>query len=279
MHPLTRPLYLLHESVLLHQRLREVEAGAFRLARVAGWGELAAELARAPGTAVSIVDPRDPARPGELAGELRALLARFPAATVIAAFAVGPGHGEQLRTLLEWGVADVIALGREDTPAALARRVRAVQARTVHRLLKRALPRGVPSRARSLLTTAAETVAAGGQAPELAAALGVNERTVPRWCQRADLPPPRRLLAWLRLLLAADLLDDEGRSVASVARACGYASEVSLKAALRQFMGAPPSELRRLGAFDTAARAFSQELFELREAARARGKPEKTWLN
>jgi transcriptional regulator GlxA family with amidase domain len=107
----------------------------------------------------------------------------------------------------------------------------------------------------------------------------VNERTVPRWCRRADLPPPRRLLAWLRLLLAAELLDDENRPVLSVARACGYASEVSLKAALRQFMGAPPSELRKAGAFDTAARAFSRELFELREAARARGRPERTWLS
>jgi len=279
MHHVVRPLYLLHPSPELFQRLREAESGLFRLARVEGWAELAAELGRAPGTAVSVVDPCDPARPGELAAELRALLARFPTATVIAAFRVEPRHAEELRTLFGWGVADVISLGREDTPVAIARRVRAVQARTVHRLLKRALPRGVPSRARILLTTAAETVAAGGQAPDLAAALGVNERTVPRWCRRADLPAPRRLLAWLRLLLAAELLDDPGRSVASIAEACGYASEVSLKAALRKFMGAPPSELRRRGAFDTAARAFAQELFELREAARAQGRPEKTWLN
>jgi transcriptional regulator GlxA family with amidase domain len=192
---------------------------------------------------------------------------------------VDPARADLLRTLLEWGVADVVALGREDSPAALARRIRVVQGRAVHRLLRRALPRGVPSRARVLLTKAAETVAAGGQAPELAEALGVNERTVPRWCARADLPPPRRLMAWLRLLMAADLLDDAHRSVASVARACGYSNEVSLKAALRQFMGAPPSELRRMGAFDTAARAFSRELFELREAGRTRGKPEKVWLN
>jgi AraC-like DNA-binding protein len=279
MQPVVRPLYLLHPDTGLFQRLRAAGSGLFRLARVGDWAELADELARAPGTAVSIVDPYDPACPGELAGELRALLAHFPAATVIAALPISPGNAAELRTLFEWGVADVISLGREDTPAALARRVRAVQARTVHRLLKRALPRGVPSRARILLTTAAETVAAGGQAPELAAALGVNERTVPRWCRRADLPAPRRLLAWLRLLLAAELLDDPGRSVASIAEACGYASEVSLKAALRQFMGAPPSELRRRGAFDTAASAFAQELFELREAARARGRPEKTWLN
>lgn len=279
MQAVVRPLYLLHDSVELGERLRLIETGAFRLVAVGDWAALGRELARAPSTAVSIVDPGAGAAPGEMAEELRALLARFPAATVVAALRVDPARADDLRTLMEWGVADVIALGREDTPVALARRIQAVQARSVDRLLRRALPRGVPSRARILLSAAAETVAAGGQASELAAALGVNERTVPRWCRRADLPPPRRLLAWLRLLLAADLLDDEGRSVPSVARACGYASEVSLKAALRQFMGAPPSELRRTGAFDTTARAFARELFELREAARARGRPEKTWLN
>ncbi|HEU4557713.1 MAG TPA: helix-turn-helix domain-containing protein [Longimicrobium sp.] len=277
MRRVVRPLFLLHASEVLRERLATVEAGAFRLTPVAGWDELGVALRRAPGTAVSVVDPYDPR--GELAAELRALLDDLPSATVLAACPVDPARADDLRTLLKWGVADVIALGREDSAPALARRIRAVQGRTIHRLLRRALPRGVPSRARSLLTTAAETVAAGGQAPELAAALGVNERTVPRWFERADLPPPRRLLAWLRLLLAAELLDDPGRSVASVARACGYASEVSLKAALRQFMGAPPSELRERGAFETAASLFSRELFELREAARARGKPEKTWLN
>jgi len=274
-----RPLFLLHDDDGLRERLAEAQGDGFRLYRLADWAALRAALHRAPPTAVCVVDPCHAGRPGALADDLRELLEAFPSATVVAALPVGTGDGERLRTLLAWGVADVVALGREDTPAALARRVRAVQGRTVHRLLRRALPRGVPSRARALLTTAAETVAVGGQAPELAAALGVNERTVPRWCQRADLPPPRRLLAWLRLLLAADLLDDPGRSVASIATACGYASEVSLKAALRQFMGAPPRELRRVGAFETASRAFARELFELREAARARGKPEKTWLN
>jgi AraC-like DNA-binding protein len=277
MQDVVRPLFLLHSSPALRERLRLIQPGSFRLTPVEDWAALAAELRQAPRTAVSVVDPLSPSGAG--APELRALLRAEPDATVVAALAVDPADGDLLRLLLAWGVADVVALGREDAPAALARRVRAVQARAVHRLLRRALPRGVPGRARVLLTTAAETVAAGGQAPELAAALGVNERTVPRWCARADLPPPRRLMAWLRLLMATDLLDDAHRSVASVARACGYANEVSLKAALRQFMGAPPSELRRMGAFDTAARTFSRELFALREAGRARGKPEKVWLN
>lgn len=277
MQPVVRPLFLLHASTALRERLGRVQAGAFRLAVVAGWGELGDALRRAPGTAVSVVDPYDAS--GALSPELRALLGELPSSTIVAACEVAPERADDLRTLLRWGIADIVALGREDSEPALARRIAAVQGRTVHRLLRRALPRGVPSRARALLTAAAETVAAGGKAPELAALLGVNERTVPRWFERADLPPPRRLLAWLRLLLACELLDDPGRSVGAVAKACGYASEVSLKAALRQFMGAPPTELRDRGAFEIAASRFARELFELREAARTRGKPEKTWLN
>src|ERR1700741_453794 len=136
MQAVVRPLYLLHESADLAARLRQVDAGAFRLVPGGGWDALALALGAAPARGVAVVDPRDPARPEALAGELRALLERFPAATVVAAFPVDPGRADDLRTLLQWGVADVIALGREDTPVALARRVQAVQARTIDRLLR-----------------------------------------------------------------------------------------------------------------------------------------------
>jgi AraC-like DNA-binding protein len=99
-----------------------------------------------------------------------------------------------------------------------------------------------------------------------------------RWCGRADLPQPRRLLAWLRILLAADMLDDPGRTLAAVARACGYSSDTALRNTLRTFLGASPTELRGQ-AFQTAAAAFARELFDLRDAAHARGRPERTWLH
>jgi AraC-like DNA-binding protein len=274
MQEVVRPVFFLHDDGELRSRLAGVLTAADSLVRVADWDALRSSLRRAPGTAISVVDP--------LAGgddELRVLLEEFPSATVLAVVRPGPGHGDLLRKLFAWGVADVIVLGREDTPPALARRVDGVRARTVHRLLERALPRHIPSRSRALLAVAADTAAAGGLAPEMAAALGVKERTVLRWCERAELPPPRRLLAWLRLLMSAELLDDPGRSVSAIAEASGYASGVSLKAAFRQFVGATPREARERGAFETVASAFAQELFRLREAARDQGRPEKTWLN
>ena len=84
---------------------------------------------------------------------------------------------------------------------------------------------------------------------DLARQLRLSRRTLLRWCKRAELPPPRKLLAWMRILLAAELLDDPGRTVLTVAHACGYASDSGLRRVTQKFVGASPSELRRRGAF------------------------------
>jgi hypothetical protein len=83
----------------------------------------------------------------------------------------------------------------------------------------------------------------------------------------------------LRLLLAADLLDDPGRTLESAARAAGYTAAVSLKSAAKNLIGLQTRELRARGAFEHVSLAFSRELFAMREAARAAGRPAKDWLH
>lgn len=274
---MTTPLILLHSDPELRSRLGRLPGQEYAVTPVADWNELRAALRRVAPDAVCVVHPL--AADGAPATALHDLLRECRSATVLAAFAVTVESHEALRTLLSWGVADVADLLREDTPQALARRLALVRKQAVQRLLARALPRGVPSRTRALLSVAADVVAAGGQAPQFAEALGVDERTVPRWCARADLPPPRRLLAWLRLLRAAALLDDPERPLETVARGAGYAGAASLKTALRNFLDASPGELRREGALDRAADAFSRDLFTLRERARSAGRPHALWLH
>lgn len=279
MQPVIRPLWLLHTDEALRRSLALLPDQPYHLHSVDGWEQLRAALRQSPPSAIAVVDPFDPE--GDTDGpceELRDVLREFPSATLVAALCVTPEHSAVLATLSAWGVAEWIDLVGENTPAGVARRLRMVQSRPLQRLLARALPRGVPSRTQSLLLTAAEVVASGGQAPEFAAALGAALRTVPRWCERADLPPPQRLLAWLRLLLAADLLDDPSRSLEAIARATGYAGAPSLKTALRNLVESTPRALREHGAFDTVARRFELELFEKRESARAAGKPTRAWL-
>jgi AraC-like DNA-binding protein len=278
MQPVPRPILVLSDETAFVARLREVARDPAQVRPAADWEALEKAMQRASPSAVTFADPYF----GEAAGpspRLRQLLRDLPSATVVAVFRITGERAGDLRELLQWGIAEVVDLGREDTSAGLARRLELVQRRAVDRVLERALPRATPSRTRGLLAVAAEVVAAGGDGGDLAAALGVTERSVLRWCARADLPQPRRLLAWLRVLLAADLLDDPGRSLASVARACGYSADAALRNTFRAFLGRTPGDLRAAGAFEAAASAFAKELFELRERSHARGKPEKIWLH
>lgn len=280
MQPIPRPILLLHSDPVLRQVLTLLPGPLYRLQEVHDWDALRAGLQRAPLAAVAVVDPIELAggRPC-LSPSLQLLLPEFPTATIIAAVRVEASEPDTLHELLDWGITEWIDLARECTSAALERRLRLVRSRPVQRLLDRAVPRGISNRARALLAVAADVVAAGGQAPDMAAALGVNRRTVPRWCERADLPPPQRLLAWLRVLLAAELLDDPARSLESIARSCGYAGAPSFKTALRNLMQTTPRALREKGAFQTASATFARELFAMREQARAKGKPARAWLH
>jgi AraC-like DNA-binding protein len=266
MRQVLRPLLVLHADAVLRDRVRKAGGKRFEFVLVEEWAELRDLVRTSPPAALIVVDPYL-GNGGDLAGELRALLLEFPSATVIAAFELRPDRYRDLRTLGAWGVADVIVRGEDDTTDAIARRLRAIQGRPLQSLLERSLPANTSGQARALLMAAAEVVSTGGQARELARMLYLSPRTLLRWCERAELPPPRRILVWMRVLMAAELLDDPGRTVSSVAHACGYSSDNSLRRALQDFLETTPTALRREGAFTIASRAFLRDLVRARDEA------------
>ena len=115
-----------------------------------------------------------------------------------------------------------------------------------------------------IIDAAADIVTAGEHGRDLASSLGLSRRTLLRWTDRAGLPPPRKLLAWMRILRACELLDDPGRSVLSVANATGYASDSGLRRITQKFLRASPTELRERGAFAIASTAFVRALTDAR---------------
>lgn len=261
-----RPLIVMHSNGAFRERVRRITLKTFDVTFLADWETLRGALPDTPPAALLLVDPYSPTgRDGpQLAQELRALLLAFPSATVVAAMELLPGRSHDVRTLGEWGVTDILSIGEEDTQEAMMRRLRSAQGRPLQNLLARCLPSTVSARARTLLMTAAEVVSLGGRGRDLAKALHLSERTVLRWSERAALPPPRRLMAWMRILLAASLLDDPGRTVLSVAYACGYSSDSSLRRAMQDFLGTIPTTLRREGAFSRASARFLEELNEVK---------------
>lgn len=267
MPPPRRTLLIMHPNGAFHDRVRSISANSFRCQSVSTWPDLRAAAAKAPPSTLLVLDPYRKNARGlwKLTPELRGFLWEFPSITVVAAIDVRTGCSHDLRTLGEWGVADVISIYEDDTGEGMLRRLRLAQGRPLQNLLARSLPATVSGQSRTLLMTAAEVVSMGGKGRDLARALHLSQRTVLRWAERAGLPPPRRILAWMRILLASSLLDDPGRTVFSVACACGYASDSSLRRAMQDFLGTIPTHLRREGAFERATHAFLQELAEYKE--------------
>lgn len=270
MQKVPRPLLLLHEDRLLRERLKAVaSAQRLELRTIPSWEDLLDEVKTVPASALIVVDPyafsEEPGRPSI---ELSALLNRFPSLTVTAALEVKAGRLEDVLKLGQWGVVQVIDLQEDASSAVLGRRLLAARGRPLRSLIERALPIYTSAAARSILSAATGIVAEGGQGKDLAKSLHITPRTLSRWCRKAGLPPPKRLLAWMRILLAAEFLDDPGRPVSAVALACGYAADSSLRLALRRFTGMNPTELRESGAFSTTSTVFLEALKEARAPKR-----------
>ncbi|HEU0015481.1 MAG TPA: hypothetical protein VFQ45_17455, partial [Longimicrobium sp.] len=217
--------------VLLHDTpsLRGLAAlGHPFLPRVAGgWDELRAAAPRlAPGS-VLVVDAGARVADGRVPGGLWELMAAHPSVPVVVAVDAAACAPSLLARLLDRGAAEVLDLSLDRTPALAERRIREAVARPFKRRLEGALSRYASADARTLLRAATEAAVRGGGADELARTFGVSPATVGLWCAAAALPPPRTLQAWMRLLLAASLLEEQARGIADVARTCGYAGDRS----------------------------------------------------
>ena len=264
MQKIPRPLLVLHSDRPFRERLTAVaRADGYELRSLDAWDELTRELSVAPASALLVVDPYLGTQVGP-APELGALLRQFPSLAVTAAFPASPGRDPELLQLADWGVTQVIDLEEESGTEAVGRRLLAAHGRPLRQLVEGALPATMAGPARAILSAAAAVVAEGGQGRDLADSLRVTTRTLTRWCRKAKIPPPKRLLAWMRILLACSLLDDPGRTISDVARSCGYAADSSLRHALGRLLGRTPSELRDAGAFSVASRAFVRALAEAR---------------
>ena len=199
--------------------------------------------------------------------QLPRLLAAAGMTPVLAAVSMRRVREEEIRALLAAGLTDLLDAEIEGHPGAADAVLASVRARPFKLLLENSLSRFVSFDALTLIRAAAEVTVDGGGAEELAELFDSQERTVSGWCAREALPPPRRLLAWLRLILALALLADPERGVSKAATAAGY-TDHSLRRALRTFLGAG-KPTRAWYAADALA-AFNAELAGLREQTRQR---------
>jgi AraC-like DNA-binding protein len=236
----------------------------------ADWDELMTEVPLLPPSGIVLLDCTPEGRSERVPARVWELLLEFPSVAIVAALDVPSVAPDLVAQLLSRGVADVLDLSLEDTPALAERRLREAHARPFKRSLEDGLDRYPSARARTIIRAAAHVAATGGSAAELAAQFNVAPETVADWCAAAALPPPRRLQAWMRVLLAAFLLQEPPRAISSVATACGYTTDRALRRAFNRFLGVDARTLRGNGAFQLAMREFNRDLSSCRERRNAR---------
>jgi hypothetical protein len=262
------PTFVLHADPAVRSALAML--GGRTLVHAGGWGELLDLFRQAPPGAQAVVDPYADGG-GALAPGLRTLLRELPSVSVVAALELVPARMRDVRVLQDWGVAEVAALPAEAGPRPLQHVLAKALGRSFLRRVKAALPFYLPGRAVAVVLTAATVAHAGGGPASLGRALGCGPRALARTCAEARLPRPARLMRWMRALLLAHLLDDQGRSPAQAAAAGGCADEAAMRAALRRVVGnADAAALRAQGAMAAVARGFLAEVLDLRERAHDR---------
>ncbi len=243
----------------------------YRARAVASWEALDDALEMAAPSTIAIVDPYDGRPPSEgLSERVPELIRKHPMTPVVAAMKLEDTAMEDISEVLAWGVSEMVDLDLENTPTALVPRLRGAHARPLKRRIDKLLSQYASTDAALLLHAASEVAVDGGGAPELAERFGVESRTVAAWCRREAVPPPRRLLAWTRVLLAAVLLEEAERPVLNAARGAGYTSDHALRRAMRDLVGGDPSTMPRDTIIKRATERFNDELHHLREAVRER---------
>lgn len=251
-----RVVLVLHDDPTMQMVVADAASDQALVTPVPDWTALSAAIRETPPSTVSIVDPYFGAGSTAPAPELRELLQRLPSASIVAALSVTVDRARDVTLLDDWGVAGIISIGHDDTPSAVQLRLRETCALPVKRFLVSILPPTTAPDAYALVLSAAETTCAGGTVADLAAALGASPSTLLRRTEEAGLPTPRTLIHWMRVLLAAMLLDEPERGIDEIARASGYASPADLRRALQRHLQATPGELRTKRATELATHRF-----------------------
>jgi len=195
--------------------------------------------------------------PEEQLLELDRLVQGFPAIPTVAVVA-GPGNSDVLLRLGARGVREVVDVSAPEGWRRLRALVSAPGSPASARIQAPILTAlaDAPPDARLFFEALIRCAPHHLTVRQLARTLHVPSSTLLSRFQRAGLPSPKSYLAALRLLHAALLLEDAGRSVADVSYRLEYSSPQSFGRHVRAMLGVTASEFRRRLPFPVALDRF-----------------------
>lgn len=186
---------------------------------------------------------------------VRHLKQRLPRLTLILYVSFSMDRAHDLFDAGRQGMDGLVLADQDDAPRTLLALIEHAESKSLGALVRAALG-GLDTTTRDAVllsvTRAHERLSPDG----LARLLALPRRTVSQRLGVAGFPPPQRLLAWGRLIVAAHLLEDENRSADRVAVALDFPSGSAFRNTCQRYLGATPGEIRQRGGAAFVIRAL-----------------------
>jgi AraC-like DNA-binding protein len=238
-----------------HQWLEKPAPPAW-IRRVASWAELHACLRADTACVVAI----DLSLGGELRiDDVRRLRSDFPSLRIVALGHFGRHRHQDLVDLGRLGIVGAIDLAECSSLERVRALVETLSAESDVELFIAACRIVENDALADLLRVFLRCPGAFPTLPLLARAYGRHPKTLRLHVHEASLPSPERLMTWMRLFVAARLLQDPGRSTRAVADACGFETDLRFRATVRRYLGHGTSVLRAPGGSRRILDRFDQD--------------------
>ena len=199
---------------------------------------------------------------------VRRLRDEFPSVPVVMYLPMAAVAAGAVMDYARAGVSQLVFQGMDDFKTSLRSAVDAALDQVSAGALASDLEPLIPSTIVPFLRYCLEHARRNITVEEVAAAMGVHRKTLVDRLKAARLPSPRAMIGWSRLLMAARLLDDPGRTIEQVALKLDFPSGTALRNMFKRYTGLRTTEVRENGGVRCLLHAFKREL-----AAVSAGKP------
>lgn len=224
-------------------------------------GTAVVEAIRAGGVSLTILVVN--ARTFDVAvAALRRIRVAFESHPVIAYYDPAGLPQRNLLELAQSGISDLVQLDIDDSRPFFIRIIESASRASHAQQLAAMLEGDVPASMRSVLMFGLEHAGRNMDVPKLAASMGLSRRTLSWRMVQQGVPSPRIFLTWCRLLVAALLLEESGRTLDSVADQLNFPGGHALGAVFFRYMGRGIMSLRQEGVLDIALEEFRAVLSE-----------------
>lgn len=250
-------------SITLLTRDRVIEtAAAYTLrpdhgvARVATWSKLVWWTREQPATCTIVDGATLPRRSPEHA--LQEFGRLYPSVPLILVAREGMA-AHALFHLGRSGLSNLVLLPFDGLALELPRVIRAALAdRSTATLVTRVVSPSLPRRELRAVRLAVEAPLHGWDTDELAGRVGLTRAHLSVLLRARGLPSAGHLLTWARMLHAGVWLTDPGRTAESVSRQLAYSSGAAFRRALRNYVGATPTQVVEQGGITKVLERFVQ---------------------